>query len=79
MDLYLTYSLKLIKNGTAFALVPCPVPSTSNGTMLQRLLEGYRNFQSSQKSLYTVMYPDNIFASETVNYFQLFDESTLFF
>lgn len=51
--------------GETIALLPCPVPSSSSNSLLQRLLEGYRNFQSSQKSLYTVMYPDNIFAGET--------------
>jgi len=34
-------------------------------SILKRMCEGYANFQSSQRSLYTVMYPDNIFAAET--------------
>ncbi|KAL3080764.1 hypothetical protein niasHS_005351 [Heterodera schachtii] len=50
----------------AIALLPCALPSPSESpSVLQRLVDGYRNFQSSQKSLYTVMYPDNIFAGET--------------
>uniref|UniRef100_A0A183BQE3 Nuclear receptor domain-containing protein n=1 Tax=Globodera pallida TaxID=36090 RepID=A0A183BQE3_GLOPA len=48
------------------ALLPCAIPSGADpSSVLQRLVDGYRNFQSSQKSLYTVMYPDNIFAAET--------------
>lgn len=42
-----------------------PYTPLSGPSMLQRLQEGYANYQSSQKSLYTVMYPDNIFAAET--------------
>ncbi|CAK5015385.1 unnamed protein product [Meloidogyne enterolobii] len=52
------------ENNSAFALLPCPVPSTSSNSILKRLVDGYRNFQASQKSLYTVMYPDSIFSGE---------------
>lgn len=38
----------------------------SHLTMLTKMHEGYLNFQSSQKSLHTVMYPDSIFGAETV-------------
>uniref|UniRef100_A0A915P2X2 Nuclear receptor n=1 Tax=Meloidogyne floridensis TaxID=298350 RepID=A0A915P2X2_9BILA len=51
-------------NNSTFALLPCPVPSTSSNSILKRLVDGYRNFQASQKSLYTVMYPDSIFSGE---------------
>jgi hypothetical protein len=63
----MTYIKCLFPLSQTIALLPCPVPSSSSNSLLQRLLEGYRNFQSSQKSLYTVMYPDNIFAGETVS------------
>jgi hypothetical protein len=49
----------------AVALLPYTPPT--GPSVLQRLQEGYANYQSSQKSLYTVMYPDNIFAAETVS------------
>ncbi|KAL7071008.1 hypothetical protein ACQ4LE_009735 [Meloidogyne hapla] len=55
---------KLFENNSSFTLLPCPVPSTSSNSILKRLLDGYRNFQASQKSLYTVMYPDSIFSGE---------------
>uniref|UniRef100_A0A915D1W8 Nuclear receptor domain-containing protein n=1 Tax=Ditylenchus dipsaci TaxID=166011 RepID=A0A915D1W8_9BILA len=40
----------------AIAFIPYSVPC--GPSMLQRMLEGFINFQSSQKSLYTVMYPE---------------------
>uniref|UniRef100_A0A7E4W4Y8 Nuclear receptor domain-containing protein n=1 Tax=Panagrellus redivivus TaxID=6233 RepID=A0A7E4W4Y8_PANRE len=43
-------------------ILPCSMaPSQS---VMQQLMEGYNNYNSSQKSLFTVMYPDNIFAAE---------------
>ncbi|KAH7675888.1 CRE-NHR-70 protein, partial [Aphelenchoides avenae] len=44
-------------------LVPYSPPS--GPSILQRMHEGYCNYHSSQKSLYTVMYPNNIFAAES--------------
>jgi hypothetical protein len=44
------------------ALVPFSHPQAPS--VIQRLQEGYINFHSSQKSLFTVMYPDNIFATD---------------
>ena len=44
------------------ALIPCPPPQ--GPSILQKIQEGYANYNSSQKSLFTVMYPDNIFATD---------------
>lgn len=41
-----------------------PFQQPSGPSVLQRLHEGYANYQSSQKSLYSIMYPDNIFSAE---------------
>ncbi|KAI6190772.1 hypothetical protein M3Y97_00154900 [Aphelenchoides bicaudatus] len=41
-----------------------PFQQPAGPSVLQRLTEGYANYQSSQKSLYTVMNPDNIFSAE---------------
>ncbi|KAI6181830.1 Nuclear receptor domain-containing protein [Aphelenchoides besseyi] len=47
----------------SIALIPyAPLPGPS---LLQRMHEGYANYQSSQKSLYTVMYPNNVFSTES--------------
>jgi len=43
-------------------LIPCPPPQ--GPSVLQKMQEGYSNYNSSQKSLFTVMYPDNIFATD---------------
>ena len=44
-----------------------PFTTTQGPSVIQRLQEGYSNYNSSQKSLFTVMYPDNIFAAEIVS------------
>lgn len=43
-----------------------PFQSPSESSILLRLQEGYANYQSSQKSLYTAMYLDNVFSAEVV-------------
>ncbi|KAF7635253.1 hypothetical protein Mgra_00005369 [Meloidogyne graminicola] len=59
-----TNNNKLENNNSTFALLTCPDLSNSS-SVLKRLIDGYKNFQSSQKSLFTVMYPDSIFSEET--------------
>lgn len=56
-------SIRTVNQPSTIALLPYTPPA--GPSVLQRMHEGYANYQSSQKSLYTVMYPDNIFAPDT--------------
>jgi hypothetical protein len=55
-----------LKMATSQPISLLPYTPLSGTSILQRIQEGYSNYQSSQKSLYTVMCADNIFAEEKV-------------
>uniref|UniRef100_A0A914DQ46 Uncharacterized protein n=1 Tax=Acrobeloides nanus TaxID=290746 RepID=A0A914DQ46_9BILA len=46
-------------------MVVLQYPLTAGHSVLQRMHEGYSNYNSSQKSLYTVMNPSNIFGAQS--------------
>ncbi|CAD5228658.1 unnamed protein product [Bursaphelenchus okinawaensis] len=55
-------NIRNMNQTSAIALLPYTPPA--GPSLLQRMHEGYTNYQSSQKSLYTVMYPENIFSAD---------------
>uniref|UniRef100_A0A1I7SHX0 Nuclear receptor domain-containing protein n=1 Tax=Bursaphelenchus xylophilus TaxID=6326 RepID=A0A1I7SHX0_BURXY len=60
--LVMPHGIRNLGQPSTVALLPYTPPA--GPSLLQRMHEGYANYQSSQKSLYTVMYPDNIFSSD---------------
>jgi hypothetical protein len=57
-------SAQVEKQAESPSIAFLPFQQPSGPSVLQRLHDGYANYQASQKSLYTVMNPEQIFSAE---------------